>query len=76
MNGPVYVGKTGASQDYEAVLNVTSNSAPQNSLDTQPAYQSSLAMKSDGNVTVGDGKTANALLISGGSSVDIIHVDR
>ena len=26
LNGPVYVGKTGASPGYEAVLNVSSNS--------------------------------------------------
>ena len=38
-------------------------------------YQSDLAIKADGNLTVaGDGKTANALLISGGSSVDTVHV--
>ena len=75
LNGPVYVGKTAASPNYEAVLNITSNSAPQSPLDTQPACSASLAMKSDGNLTVaGDGKTANALLISGGSSVDTIHV--
>ena len=37
---------------------------------------STLAIKSDGNLTVaGDGKTPNALLISGGSSVDTIHVE-
>ena len=75
LNGPVYVGKTGASPGYEALLNITSNSAPQSPLDTQPTCSASLAMKSDGNLTVaGDGKTANALLISGGSSVDTIHV--
>ena len=75
LNGPVYVGKTGASPGYEGVLNVTSNSAPQNELDTQPACSASLAIKSDGNLTVaGDGKTANALLISGGSSVDTVHI--
>ena len=75
LNGPVYVGKTGASPGYEAVLNVTSNSASQDSLDQQPACSASLAIKADGNLTVaGDGKTANALLISGGSSVDTIHV--
>ena len=75
LNGPVYVGKTGASPGYEAVLNVTSNSASQNSLDTQPACSASLAIKADGNLTVaGDGKTANALLITGGSSVDTVHV--
>ena len=76
LNGPVYVGKTGASPGYEAVLNVTSNSASQDSLDQQPACSASLAIKADGNLTVaGDGKTANALLISGGSSVDTIHVE-
>ena len=75
LNGPVYVGKTGASPGYEAVLNVTSNSAQQLPGDQQPVCSASLAMKSDGNLTVaGDGKTPNALLISGGSSVDTIHV--
>ena len=75
LNGPVYVGKTGASPGYEALLNITSNSAQQNPLNIQPACSASLAMKSDGNLTVaGDGKTANALRISGGSSVDTIHV--
>ena len=75
LNGPVYVGKTGASPNYEAVFNVTSNSAQQLPGDQQPACSASLAIKSDGNLTVaGDGKTANALLISGGSSVDTIHV--
>lgn len=75
LNGPVYIGKTAASPGYEANLNVASNSAVQNPLDVQPAYQSNLAIKADGNLTVtGDGKTANALLISGGSSVDTIRV--
>ena len=76
LNGPVYVGKTGASPGYQALLNITSNSAQQNPLNIQPACSASLAMKSDGNLTVaGDGKTPNALLISGGSSVDTIHVE-
>ena len=62
LNGPVYVGKTGASPNYEAVLNVTSNSAQQLPGDQQPACQADLAIKADGNVKVqGDGKTANAL---------------
>jgi len=75
LNGPVLIGNPSAAPGYEGALNVASNGAPQNSLDTQPAYQSSLAIKADGNLTVaGDGKTANALLISGGSSVDTIHV--
>ena len=59
LNGPVYVGKTAASPGYEANLNVASNAASQSPLDTQPAYQSSLAIKSDGCVKiVGDGKVA------------------
>ena len=75
LNGPVLIGKPSAAPGYEGALNVASNGAPQNSLDTQPAYQSSLAIKADGTLTVaGDGKTANALRISGGSSVDTIHV--
>ena len=75
LNGPVYIGKPSAAPGYEAALNVASNGAVQNPLDTQPAYQSSLAIKADGNLTVvDDGKTPNALLISGGSSVDTISV--
>ena len=75
INGPVYIGKTSASPGYEANLNVASNAATQNPLDVNPAYQSSLAIKADGNLTVaGDSKTANALLISGGASVDTVHV--
>ena len=75
LNGPVLIGKPSAAPGYEGALNVASNGAPQNSLDTQPAYKSNLAIKADGNLTVaGDSKTANALLISGGSSVDTVHV--
>ena len=75
LNGPVYVGKPSAAPGYEGVLNVSSNSAPQSALDRQPACSANLAIKADGNLTVaGDGKTANALLISGGSSVDTVHV--
>ena len=70
LNGPVYVGKTGASPNYEAVLNVSSNSATQNPLDTQPTCEANLAIKVDGNVKVqGDGKTANALDMTG----DMLH---
>ena len=65
-NGPVYVGKTGASPGYEAVLNVTSNSAQQLPGDQQPACSASLAMKSDGNVVItGDSKTSKALKVNG-----------
>jgi len=66
LNGPVYVGKTSASPDYEAVFNVTSNSAQQLPGDQQPACSASLAMKSDGNVVIdGDNKTIQALLVNG-----------
>ena len=66
LNGPVLIGKPSAAPGYEAVLNVASNGAPQNSLDTQPAYQSNLAIKADGNVVIdGDNKTIQALLVNG-----------
>ena len=75
LNGPVYIGKPSAAPMYDGALNVASNGAPQNSLDPQPVYQSDLAIKADGNLTVfGDGKTPHALLITGGSSVDTVHV--
>ena len=75
LNGPVYIGKPTASPSYEAFLNVTSNAAEQSPIDRQPKAEASLAIKSDGNLTVtGDDKTENALLISGGSTVDTVHV--
>ena len=75
LNGPVYVGKPTASPGYEAALNVASNGATQQPFDTQPAYESSLAIKADGNLTVaGDSKTKHALLISGGSDIDTVHI--
>ena len=71
LNGPVIVGKTGASPGYEAVLNVSSNSASQNSLDTQPACEASLAIKADGNVQIdGDGKTSDALVVTGDQTIN------
>ena len=65
--GPVYVGKPGASPGYEAVLNVASNSAPQNSLDVQSRCNANLALKVDGDSKfVGDGKTGvNAIVVEG-----------
>ena len=75
LNGPVYIGKPTASPSYKAFLNVSSNAAEQSPIDRQPKAEASLAIKSDGNLTVtGDDKTENALLISGGSSVDTVHV--
>ena len=75
LNGPVYIGKPTASPGYEAALNVASNGATQQPFDTQPAYESNLAIKADGNLTVdGDSKTSHALLISGGSSIDTVRI--
>ena len=71
LNGPVYVGKPSAAPGYEAVLNVSSNSAPQNSLDPQPACKANLAIKADGNVKIdGDGKTADALVVVGDQTIN------
>jgi len=70
-NGPVYVGKTGASPNYEAVFNVTSNSAQQLPGDQQPVCSASLAIKSDGNVVIdGDNKTIQALLVNGDVTIN------
>ena len=71
LNGPVYIGKPTASPEYEAVLNVSSNSASQNSLDQQPVCESKLAIKADGNVKIdGDGKTADALVVTGDQTIN------
>ena len=71
LNGPVYVGKPSAAPGYEGVLNVASNSAPQNSLDTQAPCQANLAIKVDGNVKIdGDGKTADALVVVGDQTIN------
>ena len=67
LNGPVYVGKTAASPGYQALLNITSNSAQQNPLNIQPTCSASLAMKVDGDSKfVGDGKTGpDAIVVEG-----------
>ena len=71
LNGPVYVGDTAASPGYEAVLNVASNSAAQNPLDTQPRCNAPLAVKVDGDSKfVGDGKTGpDAVVVVGDMTV-------
>ena len=78
LNGPVYIGEPTMSLlagGYEAALNVASNGATQNPLDTQPAYESSLGIQCDGNMVIrGDGKTKNALVVSGGSDIDTVHI--
>ena len=76
LNGPVYVGKPLAAPEYKASLNVASNGAPQNSLDTQPSYQSDRAIYVDGNQFInGDDKTRNALYVTGGSGPNSVYVD-
>jgi len=67
LNGPVFIGDTAASPNYDANLNVASNAAVQNPLDVNPAYQSNLAIKTDGDVKIdGDGKTSFSLEVTGG----------
>ena len=67
LNGPVFIGDTTASPNYDANLNVASNAAVQNPLDVNPAYQSNLAIKTDGDVKIdGDGKTSFSLEVTGG----------
>ena len=72
LNGPVYIGEPTMSLlagGYEGVLNVASRSAAQNPLDIQPKCEADLAIQCDGNVNIrGDGKTANGLHVTGGSS--------
>ena len=78
LNGPVYVGEPTMSLlagGYEGVLNVASNSAQQLPGDQQPPCQADLAIQCDGNMVIrGDGKTAEALVISGGGGIDVLHV--
>ena len=70
LNGPVYIGKpTAAPSSYEGFLNVASNAATQSPIDRQAKAEANFAIKTDGNVRIeGDGKTANGLHVTGGSS--------
>ena len=78
LNGPVYIGEPTMSLlagGYEGVLNVASRPAVQNPLDTQPPIEADLAIQCDGNMVIrGDGKTKEALVISGGGGIDVLHV--
>ena len=67
LNGPVICGDVKKTQnDYEGVLNVSSDSVPQLINDQQPKLDVKLAAKIDGNVVIdGDSKTANALDVTG-----------
>ena len=72
LNGPVVCGKVNKTQNnYEGVLNVSSNSAPQISLDSSPKLNVNLAAKVDGNVVIdGDNKTIQALLVNGDVTIN------
>ena len=70
LNGPVVCGKVNKTQNnYEGVLNVSSDSVPQLPGNRQPVLDVNLAAKVDGNVKIeGDKKTEFALEVSGGSN--------
>ena len=75
LNGPVLIGDVQKNSDDRGVLSVSSNTAQQNPLDTQPAMEKSLAVRTRGNVDIrGDGKTDHGLRVSGGASVDTVHI--
>ena len=75
LNGPVLIGDVQKNSDDRGVLSVSSNTARQNPLDTQPAMEKSLAVRTRGNVDIrGDGKTPHGLRVSGGASVDTVHI--
>jgi len=75
-NGPVILGKVEQVQNnYKGVLNVSSDSVPQISLDNAPKLDVPLAIRTKGNVDIrGDGKTDHGLRVSGGASVDTVHI--
>ena len=75
-NGPVIFGNVEQVQNnYKGVLNVSSNSVPQISLDNAPKLDVPLAIRTRGNVDIrGDGKTDHGLRVSGGASVDTVHI--
>ena len=69
LNGPVYVGKPSAAPSYDAVLNVGTQPAEQQSINRQPPMSTPLGIKLDGSMEiVGDGRVPNALKISGGQT--------
>ena len=75
LNGPVYVGKPSAAPSYDAVLNVGTQPAEQQSINRQPPMSTPLGIKLDGSMEIsGDGRVPNALKISGGQT-DKLYVD-
>ena len=72
LNGPVICGDVKKTQnDYEGVLNVSSDSVIQLVNDQQPKLDVKLAAKIDGNVAIdGDNKTIQALLVNGDVTIN------
>jgi len=72
LNGPVICGDVKKTQnDYEGVLNVSSDSVVQLINDQQPKLDVKLAAKIDGNVVIdGDNKTIQALLVNGDVTIN------
>ena len=72
LNGPVVCGKVNKTQNnYEGVLNVSSDSVPQLPGNRQPVLDVNLAAKVDGNVVIdGDNKTIQALLVNGDVTIN------
>ena len=72
LNGPVICGDVKKTQnDYEGVLNVSSDSVVQLINDQQPKLDVKLAAKIDGNVKIdGDNKTIQALLVNGDVTIN------
>ena len=77
LNGPVVIGDGAGyvQNQYQGVLNVSSGSATQQSIDRQPKLNVDLAAAIDGNVRIiGDKKTDNALFLAGGGGPDVLFV--
>ncbi len=75
LNGPVLIGDVRKNTDDRGVLSVSSNSAQQLPGDQQPPMEKSLAIRTRGNVDIrGDGKTSHGLRVSGGASIDTVHI--
>ncbi len=72
LNGPVVCGKVNKTQNnYEGVLNVSSDSVSQLPGNRQPVLDVNLAAKVDGNVVIdGDNKTIQALLVNGDVTIN------
>ena len=76
LNGPVFAGKPTAAPTPTAVMNIGPSDCKQAPWNLQSDLVTALSMQVDGNtVMLGNGRTANALYVTGGGSVDSLHVD-